>query len=64
MMKTMIIALMMRSLSGIKGMKNGRPRKQKQKKVLLTITWHPHPVIDWCMSEDEKQETENLFLST
>ena len=41
-----------------------KAQKAKIKKELLPIAWHPHLVIDWCMSEDEKQETENLFLST
>ena len=39
-------------------------QKAKTKKELLPIAWHPHPVTDWCMSEDEKQEAENLFLPT
>ena len=35
----------------------------KIKEELLPIAWHPNRVMDWCMSEDEKKETEKLFLT-
>ena len=30
-------------------------------KELLRIGWHPSRWWDWCMSEDEKKETEKLW---
>ena len=41
-------------------------RKRKAQKVqikneLMRVTWHPSRWWDWCMSEDEKQETEKLW---
>ena len=30
----------------------------------MPIAWHPSRYWDWCMSEDEKKETEKLFLTT
>ena len=42
---------------------HNRHKKQKAqkahiKKELMPIAWHPSRYWDWCMSEDEKQETE------
>ena len=31
------------------------------KEELLPITWHPSRYWGWCMSEDEKEETEKLW---
>ena len=28
----------------------------------MPIAWHPSRWQDWCVSEDEKKETEKLFL--
>ena len=30
----------------------------------MPIAWHPSRYWDWCMSEDEKQGPEKLFLTT
>ena len=36
-------------------------QKAQIKKELIPIAWHPSRHWDWCMSEDEKQETEKLW---
>ena len=36
-------------------------RKTSIKEELLPIVWHPSRYWDWCMSEDEKEETEKLW---
>ena len=38
-------------------------QKAKIKKELLPIAWHPSRWWDWCVSEDEKKETDKLFLT-
>ena len=30
----------------------------------MLITWHPSRWWDWLIPEDEKQETEKIFLNT
>ena len=35
--------------------------KASIKEELLPIPWHPSRHWDWCMSEDQKQETEKLW---
>ena len=45
-------------LSGTMAIKNG---KLKRHKYLMPIIWHPSRWWDWCMSEDEKKETEKLW---
>ena len=53
---TMIIALMMNLLSGIKGRYEKRKaQKAKIKEELMPIAWHPNRVMDWCMPEDENR---------
>ena len=36
-------------------------QKAKIKKELMPIAWHPSRYWDWCMSEDEKKDTEALW---
>ena len=57
---TMIIVMMMRLLSGMKVIKNTRPKKKKMERELIPIAWHPSRWWNWCMSEDEKKGTEKL----
>ena len=40
--------------------KKGKAQKTLIKEELLPIAWHPSKYWDWCMSEDEKQDTEKL----
>ena len=44
-----------------KGYKKRKAQKASIKKELTSIAWHPSRYWDWCMSEDEKQETEKLW---
>ena len=37
------------------GYKKCKAQKTKIKEELLPIAWHPDPVMDWCMREDEKE---------
>ena len=46
------------------GYKARKAQKASIKKELMPITWHPSRWWDWCVSEDEKKETENFFLTT
>ena len=43
------------------GYKKPKTQKAKIKDELMPIAWHPDHVMDWCMSEDEKKETEKLW---
>ena len=43
------------------GYKKRKAQKTSIKEELLPITWHPSRYWDWCMSEDEKKETEKLW---
>ena len=43
------------------GYQKRKAQKAKIKEELLPITWHPWRNWDWCMSEDEKKETEKLW---
>ena len=38
-----------------KGYQKRKAQKAKIKEELLPIAWHPDPVMDWCMPEDEKR---------
>ena len=40
-----------------------KAEKASVKEELLPITWHPSRWYDWCVPEDEKKETEKLFLT-
>ena len=37
------------------GHQKPKAKKAKIKEELLSILWHPDPVMDWCMSEDKKR---------
>ena len=41
--------------------KKRKAQKISIKKELLPIAWHPSIWWDWCMSEDQKKETEKLW---
>ena len=43
------------------GYQNLKVQKAQIKEKLLPIAWHPSRYWDWCMSEDEKRETEKLW---
>ena len=38
-----------------------KAQKASIKKELLPIAWHPSKYWDWCVPEDEKKETEQLW---
>ena len=38
-----------------------KAQKPQIKKELMHIAWHPSRWWDWCMSEDEKRETEKIM---
>ena len=38
-----------------------KAKKASIKEELMPIAWHPSRYWDWCMSEDEKKETEKLW---
>ena len=40
--------------------KKRKIQKAQTKKELMPVAWHPSRHWDWCMSEDEKKETEKL----
>ena len=44
-----------------KGYRKRKAQKTSIKEELMPITWHPSRYWDWCMSEDEKKETEKLW---
>ena len=46
------------------GYQKSEAQKAKIKEELMPITWHPSRWWDWCIPEDEKKETEKLFLTT
>ena len=41
--------------------KKRKAQKAKIKEELLPIAWHPLRWWDWCMSEDERRDTEALW---
>ena len=43
------------------GYKKRRAEKAQIEKELMLIAWHPSRWWDWCVPEDEKQETEKLW---
>ena len=43
------------------GYRKPKARKTSIKEELLPIAWHTLRYWDWCMSEDEKRETEKLW---
>ena len=44
-----------------KGYRKRKAQKTSIKEELMPITWHPSRYWDWCMSEDEKKETEKSW---
>ena len=44
-----------------KGYKKRKAQKAQIKKELMPVVWHPSRYWDWCMLEDEKNETEQLW---
>ena len=43
------------------GYKKRKAQKASIKEELLPIAWHPSSWWNWCVSEDEKKETEKLW---
>ena len=43
------------------GYKKRKAQKTKFKKELMPIVWHPSRWWDWCVPENEKQETQKLW---
>ena len=43
------------------GYQKRKAQEASIKEELLLIAWHPSMYWDWCMSEDEKKETEKLW---
>ena len=43
------------------GYRKRKAQKASIKEELLPIAWHPWRYWDWCISEDEKKETEKLW---
>ena len=43
------------------GYKKWKAQKTKIKKELMPIVWHPSRWWDWCVPENEKQETQKLW---
>ena len=43
------------------GYKERKAQKASIKEELLPIVWHPSRYWGWCMSEDEKKDTEALL---
>ena len=43
------------------GNQKRKAQKASIKEELLPIAWHPSRYWDWCMSEDEKRDTEALW---
>ena len=50
-------------LKWYEGYKKRKAQKASKKEELLPIAWHPSRWWDWCSPEDEKKETEKLFLT-
>ena len=44
--------------------KKRKAQKASIKEELMPIAWHSSGWWDWCMSENEKKETEKTFLTT
>lgn len=45
---------------GAMAIKNGRHIKLKKEELMLAA-WHPSRLRDWCISQDERKETENFW---
>ena len=44
------------------GYQKRKAQKAKIKEELMPIAWHPSHWWDWCVPEDEKKETEKLWI--
>ena len=44
------------------GYKNQKTQKASIKEELMPIAWHPSRWWDWCIPEDERNETEKKFF--
>ena len=44
------------------GYKKRKAQKASRKEELLSITWHPSRWWNWCVSKDEKGDTEALWV--
>ena len=53
-----------RIIKWYKGYKKREIQKASIKKELIPTAWHPSKWWDWCVPEDEKKETEKIFLTT
>ena len=42
--------------------KKQKAQRANIKKYLMPTAWHPSRWWDWCVTEDEKKETEEIFL--
>ena len=49
-------------LSGVMTIKKRKAQKAQIKKELMPIAGHPSRYWDWCISEDEKRNTEALWV--
>ena len=47
---------------GRRGREKRKAQKAKIKEELLPIAWHPSRWWDWCVPQDEKKETEKVWL--
>ena len=45
------------------GHQKRKAQKAKIKDELMPIAWHPSRWWDWCVPNEEKEETEKLFLN-
>ena len=45
------------------GYQKRKAQRASIKEELLPIAWHPFKWWDWCVPEDEKKETEKVFLT-
>ena len=50
-----------RPIKWYEGYTKRKAQKALIKDELMSISWHPPRLWDWCMSEDEKKETEKLW---
>ena len=46
------------------GCEKRKTKKAQIEKEFMPIAWHPSRWWDWCVPNNEKQETEKIFLTT
>ena len=49
-----------RLINWYKGCQKGKVQKAQIRKELMPSAWHPSRYWDWCISKEEKKETEKL----